>query len=351
MLLLIYQFGYHMEYLDPGLFLQQINQTKLIDVRSPAEFDQGHIPGAVNLPLFDNEERKVVGTLYKNSGRETSVLAGLDFVGLKMSGFIKEIKKQTSSKEIFIYCWRGGMRSAGMAWLFEFSGFYVSVLKGGYKAYRNYIRDQFDEPLKLRVLGGKTGSGKTEILYKIAELGEQIIDLEKLAHHKGSAFGDLGQEKQPTIEWFENLLYEQLSKLNLQNRIWVEDESLSIGTVIIPKSFFLQMRMNPVIFLDIDISVRIKRLVEEYGSFSKEQLINAVNRITKRLGGLATKQSIESILENDLETTTSLLLVYYDKGYLKGLSKRDPDKVFHLNIDNYEVGEIARQVIEKSDII
>ncbi len=204
-----------MLYIDSEKFLTLSQSQVIIDVRSPSEFEHGHITGAVNIPVFDDEERKKVGTLYKQAGKQPAIMAGFDFVGPKMSQIAKLAQKAAPQKRVFIHCWRGGMRSSGIGWLLKTAGFEVSVLEGGYKTYRRFVRQKLGEEINLIVLGGKTGSGKSDILNELATFGEQIIDLEKIAHHKGSAFGDLGQEKQPSNEQFENNLYLELQKLVL----------------------------------------------------------------------------------------------------------------------------------------
>jgi len=325
-----------MEYLEPGEFLKTSNNRLVIDVRSPAEFEGGHIPGALNLPLFDNEERKEIGTLYKKSGKQASILRGLDIVGPKMSGYVKSALAQSKDKTVFVHCWRGGMRSSSMAWLLETAGFEPFVLNGGYRAYRRFIRSEFDKIKSLVILGGKTGSGKSDILRELLKNGEQVVDLERLANHKGSAFGALGQEKQPTTEQFENNLYQVISDLNLQKHIWVEDESRAIGNLSLPEPFFIKMRNAPVIFIDIPMELRVKRLVEDYANYDPESLKSAVLRIQKRLGGLNTRLAIQAIEEKDFATSASLLLGYYDKAYLKGLSNRDQKKVVRLELSTVE---------------
>jgi tRNA 2-selenouridine synthase len=165
------------------------------------------------------------------------------------------------------------------------------------------------------VLGGETGSGKTDMLKQIAARGEQFIDLEGLAHHKGSSFGALGQAAQPSVEAFENLLAACIAKTDPARRVWVEDESRSIGRVFVPPAFWAQMKSAPLLRVEIPREERIKRLLSEYGSFSKEELAAAVTRIEKRLGGLSTKQCIDALEAGDLQTVASVTLDYYDKAY------------------------------------
>ncbi len=347
MLILLHD-SYHfvMKYIGPEEFLLMSENIPVIDARAPMEFLQGHIPEAVNLPLFDDIERKRVGTLYKQSGRHPAILAGMDFVGPKMSLFVKEAAKIAPNKKILLHCWRGGLRSSNMGWILKTADFDVFILEGGYKSYRRYIRQKLAEELRLIVLGGKTGSGKSEVLLAIEKKGHQIIDLEKIAHHKGSAFGDLGQERQPTNEQFENNLFEVLNKLDHSKPIWIEDESRGIGFVSTPDPFYQQMRNAPVIFIDVPKSSRIKRLVKEYASFDPQRLENAIRRITKKLGGLNSKLSIEALSEKDYSKVADLLLIYYDKAYLKGLSFRDQNMVYELAVESEDPEIIADKIIE-----
>ncbi len=321
------------EYIDVEDFLVASENVAVVDVRTPAEFAQGHIPNAINIPLFSNEERKVVGTIYKQSGKQDAILRGLDIVGPKMSGFVKQARGIAINNEILMHCWRGGMRSGSMAWLFETAGIKVKLLKGGYKAYRRFIRAQFEKDIKVFVLGGKTGSGKTDILKEMAKSGHQVIDLEKTAHHKGSAYGAMGQGQQPTSEQFENNLGKEWIKLDFSKPLWLEDESKMIGSVSMPEPLYQKVRNNPVVFLEIPKPIREKRLVKEYATFDHELIRAATERIKKRLGGLNVKLALEALDKNDYQTVASILLIYYDKAYLKGLGVRDQAKVFSLEIE------------------
>ncbi|GAB4137678.1 MAG: tRNA 2-selenouridine(34) synthase MnmH [Bacteroidia bacterium] len=287
----------------------------VVDVRSPGEFEAGHIPGARNLPLFTNEERAIIGTLYKHSGRAPAVLKGLEIVGPKMAGFAREARKIAKDGKILVHCWRGGMRSGSMALLFETAGVESFTLVGGYKSFRRHILSRFHTNLNIRILGGETGSGKTEILHALARRGEQILDLEALASHKGSSFGAIGMEKQPTVEHFENMLWMALQQLNPEKPVWIEDESKSIGKVFIPLDFWAEMQAAPVYRIRIPFDVRVQRLVKDYGHFPPEILKEATVRIKKRLGGLALKESLEAFENGDLATAVGITLKYYDKAY------------------------------------
>ena len=298
-----------------------------IDVRSPAEFEHAHIPHALNLPLFDNEQRALIGTTYKKQSREAAIKVGLPLFGAKMlpmietvEAWIKDRQKENdlTKPTIYVHCWRGGMRSAAVAWLLDLYGYKVIQLTGGYKAYRNWVLAQFTIPYSLKVLGGYTGSGKTEILHALQEKNYAVIDLEGLAHHKGSAYGAIGQLPQPSQEMFENIIAEKLLEVNKkQKSIWIEDESQRIGTVLIPTPLFHLMRNSTCYFMTIPFEQRLNFIVEGYGSFDQKSLIEATMRIQKRLGGLETKTAIDFITAGALKEAFSILLKYYDKWYEK----------------------------------
>lgn len=318
-------------------FLQLANQYPVIDVRSPGEFMHAQIPGACSLPLFNDEERKIVGTIYKQQGREAAIKIGFDFFGIKMKKMVEEAEAIIGSRQhtncLLVHCWRGGMRSAAVAWLLDMYGFKIFTLSGGYKAFRNWVLKQFDTAHNLKILGGYTGSGKTLLLQELYSKGYPVIDLENLANHKGSAFGAIGENPQPAQEMFENLLAIKLNEVNKPNLntssslphtsgIWLEDESQRIGKLIIPNAFWDKMRNSPVYFLEIPFEERLNYLIATYGNFEKEKLAEAIERIQKRLGGLETKQALHFLSENNIRECFSILLKYYDKLYLKGLSNR-----------------------------
>jgi tRNA 2-selenouridine synthase len=335
--------------ISPINFLQKATQIPIIDVRSPGEFDKAHIPGAINLALFTNDERAQVGTKYKNASKDAAVLLGLELVGPKLANFVRLAKKVNPDKKVLVHCWRGGMRSGSFAWLLETAGFEVNILAGGYKAYRNLVLESFVKPLNLIVLGGKTGSAKTETLHELERLGEQIIDLEGIAHHKGSAFGAIGQLAQPSTEFFENILFEKLQKLDHNKRIWIEDESKNIGTCNIPESLWWQMRASKVLFLDIDVPARVPFLVEKYAQAGFDQeLLFSLERIKQRLGGLKFKEATDALSQKNYADVAQITLEYYDKWYLMGLQKRDQNQVYKLDTKTNNPIINAQILIEKS---
>ena len=331
-------------------FFQYRNKIPVVDVRSPSEFMKGHIPGSYNIPLFLDEERARVGTTYKQKGKDAAVKLGLEIAGPKMLSLAMEAEQLAGKrKELIVHCWRGGMRSANMAWLFSRLGIQCYTLEGGYKSYRRFGRRLIQQPLNLLVLGGMTGSGKTEILEELEILGEQVLKLEDVAHHKGSAFGAIGQEKQHETEHFENLLFEQFLKFDFSKPVWVEDESKNIGKNCIPDELFHQMRQSPVLKIVLPKEKRIQRLVSEYSNFGDKHLKESIHKIDKRLGGETTQSAIRALKEKNYSTVADIVLTYYDKAYNFGLSKRNGSTVYPLNIEKDEPESNARYIKDYAD--
>ncbi len=317
----------------------------ILDVRSPGEYARGHIPGARNLPLFSDAERAVVGTLYKQQGRDQAMLEGLRIVGPKLAALVEVARALAPEGRIRVHCWRGGERSGSVAWLLDKAGFAeVITLKGGYKAFRNHVLAGFDAPLDLRVLGGATGTGKTATLQHLQELGEQIIDLEALAHHKGSSFGGLGEAPQPTTEHFENTLWQVLQQLDPARPVWVEDEALMIGKVRLPDGFHARMREAWLYFVHMPAEERAERLVEAYGGFPPEQLAEAILRIRKRLGPQHCKAALEALAAGDLRAVALISLRYYDKAYQRDLECRSPDRLVPLSAHAGDLRDLAQRL-------
>ncbi len=316
-------------------FLSMATLHPVLDVRSPGEYQQAHIPEAQSLPLFEDEERKLVGTAYKQESREQAIKLGLDYFGAKMRKIVEEVEKIKASnkkaddKIVLVHCWRGGMRSAAVAWLLDLYGFKVYTLAGGYKAYRTWVLAQFEKKYPFTVIGGYTGSGKTLLLEALQQQNKRVIDLEALANHKGSAFGGMGP--QPRQEMFENLLAGKLfieaqyikQSTKASDTIYIEDESQRIGNLQIPMLLWPQIRSSTILFFDIPFEERLHYITDTYGKIEKEKLVNAIMRIQKRLGGLETKNAINFLLEENIKESFRILLRYYDKWYEKGLHNRE----------------------------
>ncbi len=337
-------------------FLSLTKQYPVLDVRSPGEYAHAHIPAAHSLPLFTDEERKQVGTAYKQQSREAAIKIGLDYFGVKMKAMVEEVEvlivdrgslaveqgqtnnEQQSTNNVLVHCWRGGMRSAAVSWLLDMYGFKVYQLVGGYKAYRKWILSQFEKEYNFNIIGGYTGSGKTLVLHELKKQQKTIIDLEGLANHKGSAFGAIENIPQPGQEMFENMLGEALQvasqKLLEEQRssspfrglggcIFLEDESQRIGNLQIPIPLWYSMRRAPVFFMDIPFEERLIYITAEYGKLKKKILADAIMRIQKRLGGLETKNTLNFLEEDNYKECFRILLSYYDKWYHKGLYNRE----------------------------
>lgn len=319
-------------------FLYDKENILIADVRTPLEYSLGHIPGAILFPLFSNEERAEVGRLYAIYGNEKAMEKGYEIAGKKLNQYLTEAIKIAPERILSIYCWRGGMRSASLAWLLGFSGFEIHVLEGGYKAYRSYCRSSYAIKPQMILLGGYTGSGKTEILSYLEKKGEQVINLEELSNHKGSAFGWIGEGSQPSQEQFENNLADRWRRLDPNKTVWLEDESINIGNIQIPRPLFSQMEHAPVIVLEAEKSLRVERLVRDYQSASKQDLLIVFNRISKRIGLGRCREAIEAIERNELHSAADIALAYYDKAYATQLMKRPSNKLYPLEYSvNLEV--------------
>lgn len=311
-------------------FLISAKNIPVIDVRTPLEYAHAHIPGAFNLPIFSNEERVQVGTTYKQQGREEAILLGFDFTGPKWSGFIKTALEIAPNKKIGVHCWRGGMRSGAMAWALNLYGFEVTLLEGGYKAFRNWVLNKFTEQYNVLILGGMTGSGKTRVLKELKKKGLQVIDLEKLADHQGSSYGSMGKESQPSQEHFENSFATELDAIDNKLPLWLEDESLTIGKRFIPNGIWHQMRVATVLKMVVPTEKRVQFLAGEYGGLDPEFLVSSTERIGKRLGPLQTRDAVTAIRENRMADFVKQVLIYYDKTYGSGQSKRVPASLYPI---------------------
>jgi tRNA 2-selenouridine synthase len=315
-------------------FLELRKTAPIIDSRSEMEYGKSHIPGAINLSILNNEERKTIGTIYKQQGNQQAVIKGFELVGPRFHLIIKNALALVPGRKVLIYCWRGGMRSQILSWLLGMAGFEVFRLKGGYKSYRTYTYATVRETKNFLTLGGKTGVGKTRLLKLLNESGEHVIDLESLAGHKGSSFGGIGMNPQPSIEQFENLLAEEFFKFPKGATIWIENESRRIGKVILANELYASVLNAPLVEIHKSLDQRISHIKDEYGSLPKGDLIAAVGRLQKKLGGLRTSESIEAIQNNQPEVWINYLLQYYDKSYDFDLEKNKRDQIVKLDLSN-----------------
>jgi len=334
--------------LDIKEFMSRSLSLPVIDVRSPAEYDHAHIPGARNLPLFSNDERSVIGSIYLQKGPPEAMTQGLEFIRPRLQTVVAAGNELAPNGEALMHCWRGGMRSSSMAWLFNSAGIKTSILTGGYKHYRSFVRDVFKMPFKLVVLGGMTGSGKTKILEAIESQGKQVVHLERLANHKGSVFGGIGMPLQPSTEQFENDLSGKLSLMDPSQSVFIEDESQAIGNVFIPKDFYTQMTDGLLIKLSIPHERRVQLLLEEYTSCNPEFLTQAVMRLERRLGLVTAKKIIEYIGDFKMEEAIHLILKYYDKVYTRSMNLHKHKNNIEIQMNNEMFSEIAEWIIAHS---
>lgn len=323
-------------------FIEKVKQgMPLFDARSPKEYLAGHMPGAISLPLLNDDERHEVGLTYKNKGRDEAVSLGYRLVGHKFIDYIEAARALAVDGKVCLYCWRGGIRSNTMAWLLSSAGMEVYLLEGGYKEYRRWCISQFEYHWPLMVLSGKTGAGKTEILHELRNRGEAILDLEAFACHRGSAFGGLGLPMQPTQEAFENAVAWELGAFHSAQRIWIENESRFIGRVRIPDAFFEQSNRAALVSIDRDIQSRAERILAEYGRFDKELLEEKTKDITKRMGGDRVKVSVDALQAGDLMGWVLPLLDYYDRNYEHAVQIRTGKYERILEVRNQSAAEIA----------
>ena len=294
----------------------------ILDVRSPGEYAQGHLPRAVSFPLFSDEERAQVGTCYKQKGQEIAIELGLELVGPKMAGLVKQAKALAPQRQVRVHCWRGGMRSGAVGWLLETGGLEVSLLDGGYKAFRRWVRTTLALPRPVAIVGGMTGTGKTDILYRLRDLGEQVLDLEGLANHRGSSYGALMLPQQPSTEQFENLIAEQWAQFHPQHPVWIEAESRRVGKCRVPDEIMEQMAAANALEIVRSEAERLEILVGIYGQAEPDDLVEATERLRKRLGGQRTQAAIEHIKRGELTAAAAIILTYYDRAYRHDLLRR-----------------------------
>ena len=295
----------------------------ILDVRSPGEYEKGHLPGAISFPLFSNDERAQVGTCYRQKGREQAVELGLDLTGPKLGEMVRKAKAIAPDKILRVHCWRGGMRSSSVASMLTLCGFQTVTLTGGYKSFRQWVRDTLAIAKKVVLLGGMTGTAKTDILHALAAQGEQVLDLEGYANHRGSSYGAVCLPPQPSTEHFENLIASEWHTFDPQRPIWVEAESRSVGSCRVPPELFEQMNAAFALEITRPVSERLALLADIYGQADRDELIEATARIQKRLGGARTQQAINYIKAGDLVSAIAITLTYYDRTYRYGLEQRD----------------------------
>jgi tRNA 2-selenouridine synthase len=291
----------------------------IIDVRSPGEFENATIPGAVNMPIFDDEERKVIGTVYTQESVEKAKKLGMEAAAKKLPRIYEKLSKLDKEHEkLVLFCARGGLRSSSLVSLFTSLGLDVYKLSGGYKGYRAYISENLPksvEGVKFVVIHGNTGVGKTNILKGLKEIGYSVLDLEECANHRGSLLGSVGLGEQNSQKKFESLIYDTL-KNRKSDKVFVEGESKKIGNIIIPEYLFNAMKVGVKVKLEADIDLRVKNILSEYVNKNNEEIIYALNLLRKHISGKSIDRYIEMINKNDYENVIKELMIkYYDPLY------------------------------------
>ena len=314
--------------LEPAL-IQQRKGTLIIDVRTPAEFAETTIPGAVNVPIFSNEERIEVGTVFKQQGKKDARKLGVRLVAPKIPQFIDRVEelRQEYPGPVVMFCWRGGMRSLAMTSFMNLAGIPARQLLGGHKGFRRKILDYFERQQwpSVFVLRGLTGTGKTQILQQLQELNYPVVDLEGLANHRGSAFGALGLEPQPSQKKFEALLWARLDELKDSPYLVTEGESLHIGRVMVPKPFHQAMQTQTSLWITASLDVRIRIILEDYPALDqlKEQFERPINALKERLGGKVVAEFLDLLDTGQWDKLVRELMVrYYDPLYMHTLPER-----------------------------
>jgi len=321
-----------------------------VDTRSPAEYAKGHIPDAVNIPLLEDDERAIVGTLYKKQGPEEAKQRGLAIVSGKLSAIVQQVAGLVSSqgKNLVVYCWRGGMRSKSVLTVLDLMGIHGNQLIGGYKAYRQYVQEQlenFQVRPEIVVLCGSTGVGKTVLLQMLAIRGYPVIDLEGLANHRGSAFGHVGVGKPATAQNFDAQLLGEMLKFNDNKVIVVECESRRIGNVYLPGALCQAMQRGRRILAKAGIPTRVSRLIEEYTDVLQPhdpEILNCLQSLTRKMGKKKVSGLIADYEAGNLrDFTASLLTDYYDELY--GYNDAPLDK-FDLIVDAEDLEQAVTDI-------
>ncbi len=301
----------------------------IIDVRSPAEFAEDRLPGAVNWPVLDDEQRRIVGTLYKQDSALAARRVGAVMVARNIADHVEQwVQDKPRDWQPLVYCWRGGQRSGSLAWFLGQIGFRTAQLQGGYKGFRAVVRDELDSrpaALHFKVLTGRTGSGKTRLLHALAAQGAQVLDLEGLACHRGSVLGGLPDQPQPAQKRFDTLVWQALRSFDPSRPVFVESESLRIGRLAVPAALLLRMREHgQVLRVQMDEAARVALLLQDYCHFADD--VDAFCRLLDALTmlrGLATVQAWQAQARAGQWATlfADLMATHYDPLYERSLAR------------------------------
>lgn len=319
--------------------IDKLSNYIFIDVRSPDEYKEATIPNSINIPLFNNEERALVGTVYKEKGQVEATQLGVQIVSPKIPGFMENITELSTNKTPIFFCWRGGMRSKTMATLYDLMYPDSSYrLTGGYRAYREFILENINNTqitIPTFVLHGMTGVGKTMILNELEQLGLFVIDLEGLAGHRGSIFGGIGNVP-VNQKAFDSELYEAFKNLNTSNSLIIEAESQRIGKIIVPDNILDAKSKGHHILVFASKETRIKRIIEEYQPVNfKNEIHDAIKKLERRIPTEHRKDLITAYENNNFEKVVAILLDhYYDPRYQFSTDQYHQGPFFEVNSDD-----------------
>ena len=330
----------------------------IIDVRSPLEFAEDHIVGAINCPVLSDLERQKVGTIYKKESSFKAKIIGSSLTAKNIAFHIENnFMEKKGSWQPLIYCWRGGQRSKAFSIVLSEVGWRTNQLKGGYKEYRNQVinfLDNIGPKLKITLISGKTGSAKTKILKSIENEGGQILDLEGLANHKGSLLGKIPDLIQPSQKFFESLIFNKIQNLNLKDKIYIEAESSKIGNIHIPKSIWKKMIKSPRIEISANVELRAKFLVSDYDYMCNDPTL--INPIIKGLKNRLSKKLFDewtNLIDRKkwFDLTKSFLENHYDPSYSSNTIKNDRKvikKITATSLNNTDIQRIAENILNKN---
>jgi tRNA 2-selenouridine synthase len=313
----------------------------LVDARTPAEFAEATIPGAVNVPLFDNEERSRVGTLYKEAGKNAAKRLGVELVAPRIPAMVRQVEEALAGRRppVIVFCWRGGMRSRALTTFFDLAGIPARQLVGGHKAFRAHVRDFFEHGQwgRLLVLRGLTGVGKTRLLLRLRDEGYPVVDLEGLANHRGSAFGALGLSAQPGQKAFETLLWDEMRRIPRDGYALVEGESKHIGRLVLPPRVYDALQEETSLWINASLDYRVRLILEEYPALDdlRSAFVRPIKALKMRLGTEVVERMLGLLEGGEWETLVrELMVLYYDPLY----NHTKPERRIEIDIEPQEEG-------------